>query len=212
MFLALALGVVGPAGPAAADTTSALPLTIRLEFYGGDTTLDTTPATGVTVHVLADLTSEFSGQSAISVSVTFASGLTPTLCTEFLGPQSVGGATWSPVNLNCGSGDPDDDGIGGVHPPGLVAHIEQFVELGAGTFGTLHLGAITFDALTPGSYTITPFFDSESDGWTDANFGTHQTATFESATVNVPEPRASLLSAMACLSLATLARINRRIR
>jgi hypothetical protein len=196
--------VVGLVGSASA-------LTLRLEFAGGGTTLDTAPATGLTVQLLADLSDDFSGQNDISASVEFGSGLTPTPCAEPPGPQSVGGAMWAPLTPNCGAGDPGDGGIGGIHPPGNVKFIEQDAGFDAGTFGTLHLGTITFDALTPGSHTITPFFAPEFDGWIDANSGFHEIANFESATVNVPEPNASHLLAGGCLTLAILARFGGRL-
>jgi hypothetical protein len=161
------------------------------------------------VHLYADLTTEFSGQKDISASVQFDSGLTPTLCIEPPGPQSVGGGTCTPFTPNCGSGNPGDGGIGGIHPPGLVAFVWQNVESAAGTSGTLHLGTITFDAPTVGSYTISPKFEVPVDGWLDANFVHHESAIFPSATVNVvPEPNGPLLLAADWLTMGTLARFG----
>jgi hypothetical protein len=202
--LAVALGVVGLVGSASA-------LTLRLEFAGGATTLNTTPGTVHAVFLLADLSNDFSGQNGISASVQFGSGLTPTFCAEAPGPQSAGGAMWAPLTPNCGAGDPGDGGIGGIHPPGIVEAIWQAAGVGAGNFGTLHLGTIIFDALTEGIHTITPFFAPEFDGWIDANSGFHEIANFESATVNVPEPNASHLLAGGCLTLAILARFGGRL-
>jgi hypothetical protein len=196
-------GLVSVLGIASTASASASALTIKLEFSGGATTLVTSPTTGLTVDLFAVLTNEFSGQNNITASVSLDSALTPTLCSESAGPQSVGGASWSPFSTNCGSGFPGDGGIGGSHPPGIVAHIEQDADFDAGTSGTLHLGTITFDALTPGSHTITPFFDSGIDGWLDATFGPHVTGTFEGATVNVvPEPGTGVLLGFGISSFA----------
>ncbi len=191
-----------------AISTPASALTIKLEFAGGAATLDTIPATGLTVDLLAELSNDFSGQNFISASVLFDSGLTPTLCAQPPGPQSVGGAMWTPATPNCGSGFPGDGGIGGIHPPGTVEFIEQgAAEFGVGTFGTLHLGTITFDALTLGSHTITPFFVPGIESWLDASFGSHSTATFQSATVNViPEPATGVLVGVGIMSLSMVRR------
>jgi hypothetical protein len=162
-----------------------------MEFAGGATSLNLTPAdvsSTHTVSLFADLTGGGGGGVFfVSASVNFSSTLTPLRCAEEpFGQFGVGGVTaWGPLTPGCG---PPPGGISGQN----VSLIEQGVSGGTngGTFGKLKLGTVTFHVAGTGTDTITPFYTALVDGFLQ-NDGTTFTSTAPvfGAVVNiVPEP------------------------
>jgi hypothetical protein len=186
-------------------SSTASALSLNLEFAGGATSLNLTPAdisSTHTVSLFADLTGGGGGGVFfVAASVNFSSTLTPLRCKEQTGTfnNGVGGvSTWGPLTFGCG--DPPG-GISGQN----VQTMEQAAASGTvgGTFGKLKIATITFHVNGLDSDTITPFFLLGFNGFLQ-NDGTTFTSTAPvfGAIVNViPEPTTALLLGMGVLGL-----------
>jgi hypothetical protein len=199
------LGVLAFAGSASA-------LSLNMEFAGGATSLNLTPAdvsSTHTVSLFADLTGGGGGGVFfVAASIQFSSTLTPLRCKEQAGSlnDGVGGVpSWAPLTPDCGS-------INQI-PGGTAQSLEQGVASGTtgGTFGKLKIGTVTFHVSGTGTDTITPFYVEFVDGFLQ-NDGTTFTSTAPvfGAVVNiVPEPATAVLIGLGILGLGVSGRRRR---
>jgi hypothetical protein len=195
-----------------AFASSASALSLNLEFSGGETSLNLTPAdvsSTHTVSLFADLAGGGGGGVFfLAGSIQFSSSLTPLRCKEQGGTfnNGVGGVpTWGPLTPDCGSTN--------QIPGGTAQSLEQGVTSGTagGTFGKLKIGTVTFHVSGTGNETITPFYVLAADGFiqNDGTTFTSTTPVFGAVVNIIPEPATAVLLGLGIVGIGISGRRRR---